>query len=72
MANLSAEPKLGYRLRLPGEGSWRALLDTNDSRYAGTGTPAHNQPIVDEVNLAPLSALWLVPDAQAPLTAVSV
>ena len=71
VANLSGEPKLGYSLELPGGGFWRALLDTNNSRYAGTGTPAHNQPISTEFNLAPFSAIWLVPDAQSPVAALS-
>jgi 1,4-alpha-glucan branching enzyme len=74
VANLSPMPRIGYRLGLPRSGRWREAVNTDSGYYGGSdvgnlggvaaGAPAwQGQPFSAEVNLPPLGALWLVPDA---------
>jgi 1,4-alpha-glucan branching enzyme len=74
VANLSPVPRIGYRLGLPRSGKWRELVNTDSGFYGGSdvgnlgGVEAgpiawQSQPFSAEVNLPPLGALWLVPDA---------
>jgi 1,4-alpha-glucan branching enzyme len=74
VANLSPLPREGYRLGLPRAGRWRELVNTDSGHYGGSdvgnlgGVEAgplawQSQPFSAEVNLPPLGALWLVPDA---------
>jgi 1,4-alpha-glucan branching enzyme len=74
VANLSPVPRTGYRLGLPRSGRWREAVNTDSGFYGGSdvgnlgGVEAgplawQNQPFSAEVNLPPLGALWLVPDA---------
>jgi 1,4-alpha-glucan branching enzyme len=72
--NFSPVPRQGYRLGLPGGGTWRELLNTDEARYGGSGavnagvvsdeTPWHNQPFSALVTLPPLGVVWLVPEGQ--------
>jgi 1,4-alpha-glucan branching enzyme len=74
--NLSPVVREGYRVGLPRPGAWRELINT-DSRHYGGGdvgnlggveaepVPWHQQAHSAALTLPPLSALWLVPDAQA-------
>jgi 1,4-alpha-glucan branching enzyme len=74
VANLSPVPRTGYRLGLPRSGRWRELVNTDSGFYGGSGVGNlggleagpiawQNQPFSAEINLPPLGALWLVPDA---------
>ena len=74
VANLSPVPRTGYRLGLPRSGRWRELVNTDSGYYGGSdvgnlgGAEAgpiawQGQPFSAEINLPPLGALWLVPDA---------
>jgi 1,4-alpha-glucan branching enzyme len=73
LLNLSATVREGYRVGLPRGGSWRELLNTDDSRFGGSGVsngeqiqaedvPWHGQLQSAALTLPPLAALWLVPD----------
>ena len=70
--NLSPVPRQGYRVGLPSGGSWREVLNTDSSRYGGSGvgntgaiaaeaTPWHDQPFSAAVTLPPLAGVWLQP-----------
>jgi 1,4-alpha-glucan branching enzyme len=74
VANLSPVPREGYRLGLPRSGRWREAVNTDSNFYGGSdignlgGVVAgpiawQSQPFSAEINLPPLGALWLVPDA---------
>jgi 1,4-alpha-glucan branching enzyme len=71
--NLSGATRAGYRIGLPQPGAWRSVLNTDATEYGGSGTgnlgrvladgpPWHDQPVSGEVNLPPLSVVWLVPE----------
>ena len=69
LANLTPVPRRGYRVGLPGAGTWREVLNTDDVRWAGSGVV--NERIVAEqvawqgcsrsavVTLPPLGVIWL-------------
>ena len=69
--NLSPVPRTAYRVGLPGAGAWRELLNTDATRYGGSGIengtieaeslPWHDQQFSAEVTLPPLAVVWLVP-----------
>ena len=70
--NLSPVPRQAYRVGLPAGGSWREVLNTDSSRYGGSGvgnpgavaaetTPWHDQPFSAAVTLPPLAGVWLQP-----------
>jgi 1,4-alpha-glucan branching enzyme len=72
----------GYRVGLPRGGRWRELLNS-DSRLYGGGdvgnagvveaeeVPWSEQSHSAGLTLPPLGVLWLVPEAQAPLTKIA-
>jgi 1,4-alpha-glucan branching enzyme len=76
-ANLTPVPRHGYRLGVPRPGAWEVLLDTDATRYAGSGhevvpdggevlvadasTPWQGQPASLLLTLPPLSALVVAP-----------
>ena len=76
-ANLTPVPRHGYRLGVPRPGDWTVLLDTDSTRYAGSGhevapsggveltadtsTPWQGQPGSLLLTLPPLSVLVLAP-----------
>jgi 1,4-alpha-glucan branching enzyme len=73
VANLSPEPRPGYRLGLPRSGRWREALNTDSTFYGGSDVgnlgaveaepiPWHGQPVSAEITLPPLAAVWLVPE----------
>ncbi len=62
----------GYRLGVPGPGSWKVILNTDDGRFGGSGAgstgrleaeplPAPGGPYSIAVTLPPLGALYLEP-----------
>jgi 1,4-alpha-glucan branching enzyme len=69
--NFSPVPRPGYRVGLPAGGAWRELLNTDATRYGGSGIengvvaaeerPWHEQPFSAELTLPPLAVVWLVP-----------
>jgi 1,4-alpha-glucan branching enzyme len=71
--NLAPVVRGPYRIGLPRAGRWKELINTDAEQYGGSGVgnmgrveaepiPWHGQPFSAEVTLAPLAALWLVPD----------
>jgi 1,4-alpha-glucan branching enzyme len=71
--NFSPEPRHGYRIGLPRGGGWREVLNTDGSRYGGSGVgnnptmaaeerPWHDQPSSVEITLPPLGVVWLAPE----------
>ncbi len=71
--NFSPVPRHGYRIGLPRGGGWRELVNTDGSRYGGSGVgndatmaaeerPWHDQPFSAEVTLPPLGVVWLAPE----------
>jgi 1,4-alpha-glucan branching enzyme len=73
-ANLSPVPRPGYRLGVPSPGRWRKVLDTDDSRYGGSGAFAgqasvfgdgsgwQGQPHSAAIDLPPLGVVWFEAD----------
>ena len=71
--NFSPVPRPGYRVGLPRGGRWEEVVNTDSTKYGGSGVgnpggvvaegrPWHGQPFSAEVTLPPLGVLWLVPD----------
>ncbi|HST52283.1 MAG TPA: 1,4-alpha-glucan branching protein GlgB [Pyrinomonadaceae bacterium] len=69
VCNFSAAPRPGYRFGLPEKGTFRLLLNTDSSYYAGGDAltidsveaveqPRHNLPFSAAVDLPPLTTLW--------------
>ena len=72
VTNLSESALEHYPLGLPRDGRWRVVIGA-EAGFEGLDAvrrPAAGQPFSTTLDLPPLSAVWLVPDAQAPLTAV--
>ena len=72
IAHLTPVPRAGYRIGVPRGGSWKVILNTNNSRYGGTDKDAHvvieaeagswhNQPYSLVVDVPPLATLVLEP-----------
>jgi 1,4-alpha-glucan branching enzyme len=73
-ANLSPVPRPGYRLGVPTAGRWRKVIDTDDSRYGGSGAFAgqpdvfgdgaawQGQPHSAAIDLPPLAVVWFEAD----------
>ena len=70
LLNLSPVPREAYRVGLPRGGTWHEILNTDATRYSGTGignsgaveaepTPWNNQPFSATVTLPPLAGVWL-------------
>jgi len=73
-ANFSSSALTDYQLGLPQGDRWRVVIASDESSPAKLPTlrrPVNNQPFSTTLDLPPVSAVWLVPDAQAPLTALS-
>jgi 1,4-alpha-glucan branching enzyme len=70
--NLSPVVREGYRVGLPRSGTWRVVVNTDDSRYGGSGlgagrvvaeeTPWHGQAFSAGLTLPPLAVVWLAPE----------
>ncbi|HEX8178766.1 MAG TPA: 1,4-alpha-glucan branching protein GlgB [Pyrinomonadaceae bacterium] len=69
VCNFSLDVRRAYRLALPRSGTYRALLNTDDERYGGSGTSPiaqleaeaqalHELPHSVALDLPPLSTLW--------------
>jgi 1,4-alpha-glucan branching enzyme len=67
--NFTPVPRLGYRVGLPGPGSWSEVLNTDSSIYGGSNVgnsggvfaefvPMHNQKYSAPLNLPPLGAVF--------------
>ncbi len=67
--NFTPVPRLGYRVGLPGPGSWTEVLNTDSSIYGGSNVgnsggvfaefvPMHNQKYSAPLNLPPLGAVF--------------
>ncbi|MCU1353729.1 MAG: 1,4-alpha-glucan branching enzyme, partial [Acidimicrobiales bacterium] len=77
-ANLSPIPRGGYRLGFPSAGTWRKVLDTDDTAYGGSGafagqqsvqptdTSWQGQPFSAPVDLPPLGVVWFEPTDVSP------
>jgi 1,4-alpha-glucan branching enzyme len=69
--NMTPQPHLDYRLRLPQAGRWRELLNTDSSVYGGSdrgnagAVEATGDPPMARIVLPPLAALVLRPDGAA-------
>jgi len=73
VANLTPVPRHGYRVGLPEPGTWEDLLNTDDSRWGGSGllqpkvdaedTAWQGQPHSAVLTLPPLAVRWLVPSS---------
>ncbi|MDQ3466599.1 MAG: 1,4-alpha-glucan branching protein GlgB [Actinomycetota bacterium] len=73
-ANFAGVPHIGYRLGLPVAGRWTELVNTDAHAYGGSGVGNfgvvqaaaeswHGQPCSATLNLPPLGAIWLRPEA---------
>jgi 1,4-alpha-glucan branching enzyme len=72
--NFSPVPRPGYQVGLPLGGRWRETLNTDHTRYGGSGVanravdasagPWHEQPFSAIVTLPPLAAVWLTPEGR--------
>ena len=73
VANLTPEPRAGYRIGVPASGWWREVLNTDATAYGGTGmgntgrvladaAPAHGQSASLSLTLPPLATLLLTPE----------
>jgi len=77
VANLTPVPRHGYRVGLPEPGTWEDLLNTDDSRWGGSGllqpkvdaedTAWQGQPHSAVLTLPPLAVRWLAPASNASL-----
>ena len=71
VANFTPVPRPGYRVGVPVEGEWRPLLESDDTRFGGSGltngvietvaTPAHGLDQAIEITVGPLSIGWFAP-----------
>ncbi|MDQ6746501.1 MAG: 1,4-alpha-glucan branching protein GlgB [Candidatus Dormibacteraeota bacterium] len=72
VANFSPEVRLGFRVGLPSEGSWREVLNSDAETYGGTNTGNlggvtaerdgwHGQHFSAAMTLPPMGVLWLTP-----------
>jgi 1,4-alpha-glucan branching enzyme len=73
-ANLSPVPREGYRLGVPTPGRWRKVMDTDDTRYGGSGAFSgqpdvfgdgagwQGQPHSASIDLPPLGVVWFEVD----------
>ncbi|HEX9508141.1 MAG TPA: 1,4-alpha-glucan branching protein GlgB, partial [Myxococcales bacterium] len=72
VANLSALPRLNYRVGFPRAGTYAEILNTDAALYGGSGAgnlgqvfavpkPWDGQPASAELTLPALSVIWLVP-----------
>lgn len=70
--NFSPVPRHDWHIGLPRAGRWNTVLNTDDTRFGGSGYPAptaveaegtgwHGQPFSARVTLPPLSAVWFEP-----------
>ncbi len=70
VCNFTPVPRQGYRLGVPGGGTWNVLLNSDDTEYGGSGyfsvttvdaTPeaCHGRPFSIELTLPPLSTVFL-------------
>jgi 1,4-alpha-glucan branching enzyme len=80
VANLSPEPRYGYRVGLPQLGQYREVLNTDGLDFGGSGVGNaeavaaeekawDGQPASAEVTLPPLGVVWLRPDPAPPASA---
>ncbi len=72
-ANLTPVPRHGYRLGVPGDSRWREVLNTDDTRWGGSGVvnegvfeaddsvPWHGRSASVRLTLPPLGVVWLAP-----------
>ncbi|MFJ9556930.1 1,4-alpha-glucan branching protein GlgB [Nocardiopsis sp. NPDC101807] len=71
--NFSPVPRADRRIGLPSGGRWNAVLDTDETRFGGSGhaaparvdaepTPWQGQPYSAPVTLPPLGAVWFEPE----------
>jgi 1,4-alpha-glucan branching enzyme len=79
VANLSPEPRHGYRIGLPALGRYVEVLNTDASEFGGSGVANADgvvaeekawdgQPASAELTLPPLGVVWLRPEAVAPVS----
>jgi 1,4-alpha-glucan branching enzyme len=71
VANLTPVPRHGYRIGLPCAGRWVDVLNTDDTRFGGSGvtqpeldaddTPWQGRPHSGVLALPPLGVRWLAP-----------
>ena len=73
VANLTPEPRFGYRVGVPAHGWWREVLNTDAVSYGGSGlgnngrahadsVPAHGHPASLTLTLPPLATIFLMPE----------
>ncbi len=71
VANFAGIPHHDYRIGLPRGGTWREVLNTDDSAYGGSGvvngeivaeaSGCHGRPFSVELSLPPSGVVWLAP-----------
>jgi len=63
VSNFSAVPKAGYRLRLPREGSYKVVLNTDQKQFGGRDEDVigdlESESASALIDLPPLTTLWL-------------
>jgi len=77
LLNFTPVPRRNYRLGVPQGGRWQELLNSDSSAYGGSGwgnfggvesapVGVHGRPFSLNLNLPPLGALFLKPEAPSP------
>ena len=61
VCNFSAVPKKSYKLRLPEKREYGLVIDTDAEIYGGSGTVNIDTLSDGEIDLPPLTTLWLAP-----------
>ncbi|RZS39004.1 1,4-alpha-glucan branching enzyme [Herbihabitans rhizosphaerae] len=75
VANFAGIPHHDYRIGLPHAGRWREIVNTDATRFGGSGVdnsgsveaidePWHGRPASAVLSLPPLGVLWLVPEGR--------
>ena len=64
VCNFSAVPKIGYELRLPREREYNLVMDTDAEIYGGSGNVNLDKLSDREIDLPPLTTLWLTPKSK--------
>jgi 1,4-alpha-glucan branching enzyme len=66
VVNFAGIPHHRYGVRLPRDGTWREVLNTDSAEYGGSNTgnlgAVHASGGWAEITLGPYAAVWLVPD----------
>jgi 1,4-alpha-glucan branching enzyme len=77
VCNFTPVPRVGYRIGVPFEGTWREIVNTDGQEYGGSGmgnlggvvaeaVPTHGRPFSLNLVMPPLAAVFLKGDGPRP------